>query len=397
MNTKIKQAVMLAGGMGTRLKPFTDTAPKPMFPFKGIPFIDKLIRQLKSFGIEEVVLLLGYLPEKITEFLGDGSQYGLKIIYDITPVENDTGARLSNAKSLFDENFLFLYCDNYCPVNYPKLLQTHFENNAELTLTAYANRDGYTKSNLKINESLVEVYDKKRITEGLQGVDIGYAVVNKKVLELLPDTNCNFEKEVYPQLVEQKKLFACVTEHRYYSVGSYERIALTEEFFKEKKVVFLDRDGTLNEKAPQAAYIEKPEDFKWLPKALEAIKLLYDNDFKVFIITNQPGIARGNLTTEMFEKINEKMLSDIHNIGADIAGIYYCPHNWDENCFCRKPKPGMFYNAQREHSLDLTKCYMVGDDERDIVAGQLAGCKCKLLDLRFYNLYDAAWEIIKEI
>ena len=99
INKRVTQAVILAGGLGTRLKPFTNTAPKPMYPINNIPFIDYLIRQMKNFGMEEVLLLLGYLPEKIMDYLGDGSRYGLIINYDITPVDYDTGMRIKHAYS----------------------------------------------------------------------------------------------------------------------------------------------------------------------------------------------------------------------------------------------------------------------------------------------------------
>ena len=348
MYKRVTQAVILAGGLGTRLKPFTNTAPKSMYPINNIPFIDYLIHQLKSFGMEEVLLLLGYLPEKIMDYLGNGSRYGLKINYDITPVDYNTGMRIKHADPQIADKFLLLYCDNYCPINYSKLLADFCDNKAKIQITAYSNRDNYTKSNLHIMDSgLVTIYDKKRTVSNLQGVDIGYALVDKNVLSIIPEGNCNFESEVYPQLVEQNKLFATVTEHRYYSVGSFERIKLTEEFFKPKCVVFLDRDGTINKRPARACYIEKPEDFVWIPGAIEAIHLLKKNGFLVIIITNQPGIARGNLTEDMLHRIHEKMRADLLKERTEIDDIFYCPHNWDDGCFCRKPNPGMLYEAQK--------------------------------------------------
>ena len=90
----VQQAVILAGGYGKRLAPFTEHDPKPMYPFNGEPFLGYLLRQIKGFGIEDVVILLGYLPEKVTEYFGDGSRYGVRIKYCITPVEYETGARI---------------------------------------------------------------------------------------------------------------------------------------------------------------------------------------------------------------------------------------------------------------------------------------------------------------
>lgn len=393
---EVKQAVILAGGMGTRLKPFTDTAPKPMYPIEGKPFIEYLIRQVKDFGINKILLLLGYMPEKIKNYLGDGSQYGLEIVYDITPVEYDTGARILNAKDKIEDIFLLMYCDNYCPVSYEQLVRDFNKNDALLQVSVYKNADLYTKNNMKISaDGLVEVYDKKRVTENLQGVDIGYALVDKKVLELMPPVNDNFEKNVYPELVEQKRMYATVTEHRYYSVGSFERIELTKAFFSKRKCIFLDRDGTLNVRPPRACYIERPEDFVWLDGAKEAVKMLKDAGYFIILISNQPGIARGNLTEDTLLQIHEKMQNDLAKIGAGIDRIYYCPHNWDEGCECRKPKPGMFYMAQKEYSIDLTKCYMIGDDERDMEAGQAAGLRCMFVDEKT-SLLDCIKTIIEE-
>ena len=98
------------------------------------------------------------------------------------------------------------------------------------------------------------------------------------------------------------------------------------------------------------------------------------------MVSNQPGIARGNLSEEDLFEIHKKMLNELGEIGAHIDKIYYCPHNWDDGCFCRKPRPGMLYEAQRDFGLDLTKCFLVGDDERDIEAGRKAGCVCYLVN-----------------
>ena len=376
---EILQAVILAGGYGTRLRPFTDSHPKPMYPFEGKPFLEYLVEQVKGFGIREIVLLLGYLPEEIQNYFGDGSKWGVKIVYSITPVEYETGSRLRGAwqEGKLAEHFLLMYCDNYCPIDFRRLCREWESNRAAIQISAYRNADGYTRNNLRIAEDgRVEVYDKTRKAEGLQGVEIGYAIVNREALELMPEEDGNFEKMVYPQFVSQGRMYATVTEHRYYSVGSWERIELSKAFFSPRKFIFLDRDGTLNVRPPKACYIQKPEDFVWLPGAKEAVKLLKEHGYTTILISNQPGIARGQLSTETLEAIHAKMQADLKEIGAGIDHIYFCPHGWDEGCECRKPKPGMFFRAQRDLSLDLTKCWMLGDDERDMHAGGDAGCKC---------------------
>ena len=391
---EVKQAVIIAGGLGTRLKPFTDDNPKPMYPFYGKPFIQYLVEQVNQFNIDRILILLGYMPDKITDFLKDGKELGINVSYDVTPVEFDTGARLRHALPLLDEQFLFMYCDNYCPVNFQKLSDEWRNNNALIQLSVYKNSDKYTKDNIRLDDTgRVILYDKERKSENLSGVDIGYSIISKKVFDYLDEGNVNFERSVYEKVVEHGKMYATVTEHRYYSIGSWERIKLTEEFFSDKKTIFLDRDGTLNVRPPKACYIERPEDFVWLPGAKDAVKRLNNAGYRVILVSNQPGIARKKLSVETLEAIHAKMRQDLSEIGAKIDDIYYCPHGWDENCDCRKPKPGMLYQAQKDYSLNLTKCYMIGDDERDIEAGQSAGCKCiQVTDA--YSLSNAVDDIL---
>ncbi len=380
MADPIEQAVILAGGMGTRLQPYTLTHPKPMYPFEGVPFIGHLIEQVKGFGIKRILLLLGYMPEQIMDYLGTGERYGLEITYDITPVGYDTGDRLIAAKGSLDPVFLLMYCDNYCPIDYAGLCADFWKNDAEIQVSVYENKDRYTKSNVKIGAGgEVLRYDKKRITQDLLGVDIGYALVKKRTLDLLGDAegkDLNFEAEVYPYLVSGGGLFATVTRHRYYSVGSWERIRLTEAFFSGPKTVFLDRDGTLNVRPPKACYIEKPDDFVWIEGAAEAVGLLKEAGYRLILVSNQPGIARERLSETTLCEIHDKMQSDLRRqTGYEIDAIYYCPHNWDDGCDCRKPNPGLLYQAQKDFSLNLERCVLFGDDERDMQAARAAGCR----------------------
>lgn len=383
------QAVILAGGLGTRLKPFTDHMPKPMYVFRDKPFIEYLIEQVKSFGIIDILILLGYLPDKIMNYFGDGSKWGVHISYDVSPVEFDTGARLRSAKSKINDDFLLMYCDNYCPINIGKLLNSYIKSNSLVQLTAYSNSDHFTKNNMYVNDKgLVEIYDKRRQSSGLNVVDIGYAIVNHKVLNRIPEENVNFESALYPMLTAEGQLSAFVTGHRYASIGSWERIENASVFLKPKKVVFLDRDGTLNKRAAKACYIETPNDFEWLAGAKEAVKQLNDAGYMILLITNQPGIARGMVSQENLTAIHEKMQNELSEMGAKIDRIYYCPHDWNEGCDCRKPKAGLLYMAQRDFNINLTETVFFGDDERDMQAAEAADVQGILIDDE-YTLFKA--------
>jgi histidinol-phosphate phosphatase family protein len=377
----IKQAIILAGGQGTRLRPFTNDMPKPMIRFHGKPFLQYLIEMLKDEGVEEIILLVGYLSEKIIEYFGSGEEFGVKIIYSISPIEYETGARIREVKHLVADEFLLMYCDNYWPLKINKIYENYVNLKKEAQITVYRNEDLYTKNNCKANiNGVLEIYDKTKSNPELNCVDIGFFILKKEVINLLPEGNVSFENEVITRLVKEKNISAFITEHRYYSVGSIERLKLTEEFLRRTPVIILDRDGVLNKKAEKGEYITSVKEWKWIEKSLEAIGILYKMGYQIIIVTNQAGIGRGKMTEKDLEEIHNKMIADVENIGAKILDIFYCPHTWDEGCRCRKPQPGMLLNSQKKYNIDLSRTYFVGDDERDEIAGKLAGMKTHLVN-----------------
>lgn len=377
--TRPTQAVILAGGRGIRLRPLTYTLPKPMVQFNGKPFLLYLIELLKEQGFEKVLLLLGYLPNIIIDYFGNGNSLGIKIDYLVTDADDETGKRLKHARHKLEQCFLLMYCDNYWPMNMNRMWEQFIKKKTAAQITVYRNMDNYTKNNLLLDDLMVVYYDKSRLTENLNGVDIGYAIIKKEVLDLLPDTNVNFEEIVYPTLVARKELFAYPTDHRYYSVGSHNRLKLTESFLQRPKAVILDRDGVLNKRSEEGMYVRNWSEFKWLDGSIEAVRLLKESGYYVIVITNQAGIARGIMTESDLTYIHERMKEELYENGYSLDAIYYCPHGWNDGCECRKPKPGMLFRAQRDFHLDLTRTFFVGDDIRDKQAGDAADCKTILL------------------
>lgn len=147
-----------------------------------------------------------------------------------------------------------------------------------------------------------------------------------------------------------------------------------------QKTVFLDRDGVINKKMPEGDYVKNWDEFEFLPGAIEAVKLLNQNGYQVYVITNQRGIARGLMTEEDLDDIHQKMQRELKRQSVNIDDIYYCPHNYEDNCDCRKPKPGMLLQAASDHNLDLTKAICIGDSNFDVEAGKAAGCKAILVE-----------------
>ena len=210
-----------------------------------------------------------------------------------------------------------------------------------------------------------------------------------------PEENVSFERLAYQRLVENGQLRAFVTDHRYYSVGSHDRLPLTEELLARRPTVFLDRDGVLNRRMPRATYVCKWSEWQWRPESKEALRLLKEAGFRVMVITNQPGIARGAMTQDDLVAIHEKMKAEVQEAGGEISAIYSCPHNWDEGCGCRKPRPGMLFQAQRDYHLDLSRTFFFGDDERDVQAAQAAGCPWGLVSEE-KSLLDLTRDLISD-
>jgi histidinol-phosphate phosphatase family protein len=392
-----RQAVVLAGGRGTRLRPLTDTIPKPMLPFHGKPFLGYVVEMLRDQGFERVLLLLGYLAESVVQHFGDGSSYGVEIEYEITDADDLTSYRVARAADRLDELFLLLYCDNYWPMRFEDMWGSYVRSGAPAQITVYANRDGYSRDSVRVDrEGYVAVFDRTRTTPGLRGVEISYAILDKAaILPLLPTEQMLFEEAVYPKLVEQRLLHAFWTEHRYYSVGGHDRLARTDAFLARSPAVIVDRDGVLNERPPPAQYVRRPDQIRWLPDALEALRLLNDAGWRVIVASNQAGVARGAMTESDLARVNEQMRQDAVAAGGRIDAIYACTHGWDDGCDCRKPRPGLLFQAQRDFDLDLTRTTFVGDDERDAAAALAAGCRPLLLG-EGESLLDAARSLLAE-
>jgi D-glycero-D-manno-heptose 1,7-bisphosphate phosphatase len=240
--------------------------------------------------------------------------------------------------------------------------------------TVYSNKDGYSRNSVRVGEDgFIELFDRSRTSPGLSGIEISYAILTRPALDLLPDHDALVEEALYPPLAAKHELLAYVTDHRYYSVGSVERLALTEDFLARRPTVLLDRDGVLNRRPAAGEYVTSADGFQWLPGAREALRLFAINGYRVIVVSNQAGIARGALTEADLACVHEQMIQGARAAGGRIDAVYVCPHHWDEGCDCRKPKPGLLFRAQREFNLDLTRTYFVGDDSRDGEAARSAG------------------------
>jgi histidinol-phosphate phosphatase family protein len=377
-----RQAVILAGGRGTRMRPITNDRPKPMVPILGRPFLEYQIEQLREQGFERALILLGYLPEVVRRYFGDGRRWGVEIEYSITAPDQLTSSRVAAARHMIDPCFLLLYCDNYWPLQMGRLWARFCEAAKPGLITVYSNKDNYSRGSVLLDQDHhVQVFDRLRATPGLKEVEISYAILTDIALELLPEDDTLLEEALYTPLAKHGRLTAYVSDHRYYSVGSPHRLPATEAFMRRERTVILDRDGVLNRRPPQAQYVRNWSEWTWCPGSLDALRLLNEAGFRAIIASNQPGIGRGIMSETELDAVHNRMKQEIGQAGGRIEAIYYCPHDWESGCECRKPKPGLLYEAQKEFHLDLTRTPFIGDDERDEAAAVAADCP-------FYRVTD---------
>lgn len=227
------QAVILAGGLGTRLRPLTYDIPKPMVPINNKPYLEYQLNYLKQQGITNIVLLVGYLGEQIQAYFGDGDKWGLQIQYAFEKTPMGTGGGLKNAQDLLADEFLLIYGDSFLPLDYNDLIQAYCKVNADMVLCVYDNSlNTDVISNIALDEAdgCVLRYVKDQQDATMKYVDAGVMMLNKSVLELIPPEEVvSLEQRIFPLLIVKRAMYSYVTKNRFYDIGTPERLALAME------------------------------------------------------------------------------------------------------------------------------------------------------------------------
>lgn len=225
------QTVILAGGLGTRLRPITDSIPKSMMPILGKPFIRYQIELLKRNELRDIVLCVGYKAEQIIKFLGNGKKFGVSIVYSEDGAElKGTAGTLKNAEPLLEDEFFVMNGDSYLPINFSKPLETFRTNNKLALMVVYKNRDRYDRSNVAIEDQRVVRYDRDRKWPGMEYIDYGLGIFKKEVLEFIPKGRFYQLDELFQKLIAMKQLMAFEVYRRFYEIGSFEGLKSFETY-----------------------------------------------------------------------------------------------------------------------------------------------------------------------
>jgi NDP-sugar pyrophosphorylase family protein len=227
------QAVILAGGLGTRLLPLTEVIPKPMVQVGGVPYLRHQLQLLADQEIRDIVLLTGYLGEQIEDYFGDGVSMSLRISYSREQSPLGTGGALRQARGLLQDSFLLIYGDSYLPIRYADALERLVSSGAEGVVVVYDNRlaDTSVKNNIELDDSgYVSRYEKDS-PDRLSFVEAGVLAFQRTVIDVMPDGIVSLEKEIFPRLIAAWKLAALVTTQRFYDIGTPDRLTAIEALF----------------------------------------------------------------------------------------------------------------------------------------------------------------------
>lgn len=428
------KTIIMAGGRGTRIASVNSEVPKPMIPILDRPVLEHQIECLREQGLTDITMNVGYLADTIKAYFGDGDKrspvtgkpFGVHISYVVEEEPLGTAGALYWLKDKLKEDFLLLNGDIVFDIEINRFYQFHKNKGGLVTLFTHPNshpydsgiivtdKEGCVKQWLRSEEVLM--YYQNRVNAGLH-------ILSPKVLNTFTEPKKrDLDRDVLQPLIATGKLYAYDSPEYVKDMGTPERLsAVTSDisagtvkrksFSNKQQAVFLDRDGVINE---YAGFLTNIEDFRLIDRAADAIRMINDRGYLAIVVTNQPAIARGTLSTDELHEIHHKMETLLGRRGAYLDAIYYCqhhPHKGFEgerpelkiDCNCRKPKPGMLLEAAKKYNIDLSRSWMIGDNEIDIQAGLSAGCKICYLGSRqipnvrgYLNLYECICDILDE-
>lgn len=377
----IRQVVVLVGGKGTRLGDITRDIPKPLLPIAGDrPFLDYLIEWIERHGYSEILLLAGHLGEKVEAAYDGRIVGGARISVLCEPRPLGTGGALTVARNRLDDWFVMMNGDALFDINLRALEQTARTNGALATLALRVVQDAGRYGRVIETDGQISAFVEKDASRPGPGIiNGGIYVLQRAVLDLIDDLPCSLEQNVFPRLVEARRIAGQEFDDYFLDVGLPETLAQGHEELPRvrlKPAVFLDRDGVIN---VDTGYTHKPEDLCFVEGAPEAIRRLNDLGYYVFVVTNQAGVARGYYDLDDVARFNHEVQTRLALVGAHIDRFYVAPYHPEGvvpefaiDHFDRKPNPGMLIKALAEWPIVRERSFLIGDKDSDIEAARRA-------------------------
>lgn len=422
----IMKTVIMAGGRGTRISELFPTIPKPLIPIKdgkGIerPVLEWEIRSLVAQGFTDIILTVSHMADKIEKFFGDGSWMGCHIEYFVEDIPlGNAGALFKLREMLGSEPFLLLNADAVFDVDFNRMVQFHKQRGGLVTLFTHPNSHPYDSGLIiAAADGSIEGWhakEDKRPEFYKNRVNAGLHVINPAVLDMTiqrtglkadsigtegadgKTIKVDLDRQILKPLCGTGTMFAYDSPEYVKDMGTPERyeavcrdfaagVVESKNLSNKQKAIFLDRDGTINK---YVGFLRSPSELELIDGVAEAIRLINESGYLAIVVTNQPVIARGEVSVSELNLIHNKMETLLGQAGAYIDGLYYCPHHPTKGfegevvelkieCSCRKPKPGLILRAAEDFNINLECSWMIGDGKNDVGAGKAAGCRTVLI------------------
>lgn len=406
IKTRSKPCVaILAGGQGTRLASRTDGLPKPMVPVAGKPVLQHQIELCARNGFTDIALLVQHRHEKIAEYFRDGSALAVNLLYIIEEEPRGTAGALRDALNSLADRFLVLYGDTFLDVDLRKLWRTHEASGAAGTLFLHPNDHPQDSDIVDLDDNGfvrgILSYPHPQAREVRNLVNAALYVLERAGLEDVTPTfgKADIAKHMFPRMLDiGRSLYGYVSTEYVKDMGTPERLDKVELDFlngvperlsgrQPRTAVFLDRDGTIIREVTRLKSVDEVE---LLPGVASSIRRLNCSGTLAVVVTNQPVVARGDVSFEGLNRIHARLDCLLGSAGAFLDGLYFCPHHPDRGfpgevpelkraCDCRKPEPGLIDQACRNLGIGRQSSWMVGDMTSDVEAGRRAGLRTILL------------------
>jgi len=390
----IKQAIILAGGLGTRLRSVVSDVPKCMAPVAGKPFLHYVIAHLQNNGIQSFIFSVGYKSESIINFIkNDYTGISYQFSVEEEPLGTGGAVKFSLEKTT-ERNILLCNGDTLFKANINELNNFHLLHNSDCTLCLKPmnNFDRYGVVELDNDDLIVSFKEKQFYKKGL--INGGVYALNKESFlnKNLPE-NFSFEKDYLEKFVGEEKMFGLIQDEYFIDIGIPEDYKRAQEELKPLNplkgtltfnhqtemidlknidktwTLFLDRDGVINDEKHED-YIHKWEEFKFYDGVKDALKIFSEKFGKIFIVTNQRGVAKGLTKLEDLELIHKNMVQEFEDAGGRIDKIYYSV-DFETESPNRKPNPGMGLQAQKDFpEINFSKSIMIGNTLSDMKFGR---------------------------
>ena len=413
------KTVIMAGGKGTRISSIASDIPKPMIRIGEKPVLQLEIESLKKQGFDDFIITISHLGDVIKDYFGDGSKFGVKIEYYNETIPLGNAGALFKIKDKLHGDFLLINGDVLFDVDVKRMYRKHLEKGALVSILTHPNTHPYDSGIIETDENncVLKWFTKEddRPKYYRNRVNAGIHILSASVLDQkIEKEKIDLDRDILKPMCGTGTMYAYDSPEYVKDMGTPERYKeVCHDFLSGKverrnlsnkqKAIFLDRDGTVNR---YVGFLRNIEDLELLENAAEAIKTINASDYLAIIVTNQPVIARGEVTFDQLDEIHKKLETLLGEKGAFLNAIYFCPHHPDSgfegeikelkiDCNCRKPKPGMLLKAAEDYNIDLHQSYMIGDSENDVKAGLAAGCQSIQIE-RNGDLLEAVRKVLRE-